>query len=203
MSFNEFAGLVDQAQGGLEGLRQITGAKLVAELEDNLTRLAQEAYGGVTACNRLYGFEPVTIRQPGRWQEEVPLLPPETAQMIAARAGIVTGRNAEEMELAFQLLRWRLPAEQVACSTTPALDKPNPARLLSILDHLGSRKAVYAGDGRDDQDLVLNASRQGAEVDFCFIGPAAAPWSRVANTFPNITEMLNSIEVQNEYSKTG
>ncbi|MFC1619978.1 HAD family hydrolase [Candidatus Neomarinimicrobiota bacterium] len=202
MPFDEFAGLVDQANGGLGGLRHVAGAELVSDLEEQLTRLAQEAYGGTTACYRLYGFEPSTIRQLGRWREEVPLLPPERTSTISSIAGIVTGRNAREMELAFQLLRWRLPAGQVACSTIPALDKPNPAQLLSILDHLGSRKAVYAGDSRDDLDLVMNASRQGAEVDFCYIGPATAPWPRVANTFPNVTEMLNSIEVQNECSKT-
>jgi HAD superfamily hydrolase (TIGR01548 family) len=203
LPFDEFAGLVDQANGGLGGLGQVAGTELVIDLEDQLTRLAQEAYGGTTACHRLYGFEPVTIRQPGRWQEEVPLLPPEAASTIASRAGIVTGRNAEEMELAFQLLGWRLPTEQVACSTMTALDKPNPEPLLAILDRLESRKAIYAGDGRDDLELVLNASRTGASVDFCYIGSDSPPWHGVELAFPMVSEMLNNIEVQNEYSQTG
>jgi phosphoglycolate phosphatase-like HAD superfamily hydrolase len=198
MSFDEFARLVDRANGGLGGLRHVAGSELVADLEDRLTRLAQEAYGGTTACHRLYGFEPVTIIRPGRWREEIPLLSPERARAIASMAGIVTGRNDSEMELAFQLLRWRLPAQQVGCSTIPALDKPNPTRLLAILEFLGSKKAVYAGDGRDDLELVLNASRQGAEVDFCYIGSASSPWPGVSLAHPTATDMLDNIEVYNE-----
>jgi phosphoglycolate phosphatase-like HAD superfamily hydrolase len=198
LPFDEFAGLVDQANGGLGGLRHVAGSELVADLEEQLTRLAQEAYGGTTACYRLYGFEPITIRQLGRWREEVPLLPPERARTISSMAGIVTGRNAEEMELAFQLLHWHLPAGQVACSTTPVLDKPNPTRLLAIFEFLGSKKAVYAGDGRDDLELVLNASRQGAAVDFCYIGSASSPWPGVKLAHPTVTDMLNNIEVYNE-----
>jgi HAD superfamily hydrolase (TIGR01548 family) len=198
MPFDEFAGLVDQANGGLDGLRQIAGVKLVADLEAKLTRLGQEAYGGITACKRLYGFEPVTIQQPGRWREEIPLLSPEAAQKIAAKAGIVTGRNVRELELAFQLLVWCLPPEQVACSTMPALDKPNPTPLLNILDSLGSKKAIYAGDSRDDLELVLNASQEGAGVDFCYIGSDTAPWQGANLAHHTVSDMLNNIEVNNE-----
>jgi phosphoglycolate phosphatase-like HAD superfamily hydrolase len=198
LPFDEFAGLIDQASGGLDGLRQIAGRELVNSLEEQLTRLGQEAYGGTTACNQLYGFEPVTIRQPGRWQEEVPLLPPVTAQTITARAGIVTGRNASELELAFQLLGWHLPAEQVAFSSIPALDKPNPTPLLAILDFLGSKRAVYAGDGRDDLELVMNASQKGAGVDFCYIGSDSPPWQGVKLAWHSVSDMLNTIEVRNE-----
>ncbi|MQY62735.1 MAG: hypothetical protein GH143_00240, partial [Calditrichaeota bacterium] len=104
LSFPEFTREVDRYGGGLEGLRHVVGSDLTVDFEAHLTRLAQEAYGGTTACWRLYGLEPDTIRQPGRWQEEVPLLSAEDARLIAPRAGIVTGRSAAEMELAFQLL---------------------------------------------------------------------------------------------------
>jgi len=195
-SFPEFAREMDRHGGGLEGLRRVVGSDLTTEFEAQLTRLAQEAYGGTTACQRLYGFEPVTIRQAGRWREEVPLLPAEDAGRIAPRAGIVTGRSSAEMELAFQLLGWRLPAEQVAVSDDPARDKPDPAKLAAILEYLGSEKALLAGDGRDDLELARNARMStGKEVDFCFIGPRPAPWPRVKHIFPSVNEMLNHIEV--------
>jgi len=196
LSFPEFAQGVDRHGGGLEGLRRVVGSDLTAEFEAQLTRLAQEAYGGTTACWRLYGFEPATIRQPGRWQEEVPLLSAENAGRIAPRAGIVTGRSATEMELAFQLLGWRLAAEQVAVSDDPDRDKPDPAKLASILQYLGSRKALLAGDGRDDLELAENTRiSTGKKVDFCFIGLRPAPWPQVEHIFPSVHEMLNNIEV--------
>ncbi len=201
LSFPEFAQGVDRHGGGLDGLRLVVGSDLTAEFEAQLTRLAQEAYGGTTACWRLYGFEPDTIRQPGRWQEEVPLLSAEDARRIAPRAGIVTGRSAAEMELAFQLLGWRLAAEQVAVSDDPARDKPDPAKLASILQYLGSEKALLAGDGRDDLELAANArASTGKEVDFCYIGNSPAPWPRVEHIFPSVHEMLNHIEVIHDKS---
>ena len=203
LSFPEFAQGVDRDGGGLDGLRLVVGSDLTAEFEAQLTRLAQEAYGGTTACWRLYGFEPDTIRQPGRWQEEVPLLSAEDARRIAPRAGIVTGRSAAEMELAFQLLGWRLAAEQVAVSDDPARDKPDPAKLAFILQYLGSEKALLAGDGRDDLELAANArASTGKEVDFCYIGNSPAPWPRVEHIFPSVHEMLNHIEVVYDKSPT-
>ncbi len=195
MPFAEFAGSIDEHGGGLPGLKSLVGGNLTAEFEARLTCLAQEAYGGTTACRRLYGFEPVTIRRPGRWREEVSLLSPEMAKTVASRAGIVTGRNAAEMALAFELLGWRLPDEQVAVSDDPAFDKPHPANLMAILQRLGSRQAILAGDSRDDRELVNNARQKGVAVDFCFIGPLPPPWPGDGYLFPSVTEMLNQIEV--------
>ncbi len=202
MPFAEFAGSIDEHGGGLPGLKSLVGENPAAEFEARLTRLAQEAYGGVTACRRLYGFEPATIRQRGRWRAEVPLLSPETARTIASRAGIVTGRSAAEMALAFELLGWRLPDEQVAVSDEPAFDKPNPANLMAILQRLGSRKAILAGDSRDDLELVNNARQKGVAVDFGFIGPPPAPWPWDGHMFPSVDKMLNRIEVTYEKSPT-
>ena len=202
MPFTDFAGGIEQHGGGLPGLKSLVGEYLTAEFEARLTRLAQEAYGGATACRRLYGFEPVNIRQPGQWLEEVPLLSPERAAPIASRAGIVTGRSAAEMALAFELLGWQLPDEQVAVSDDPALDKPNPAKLAAILRHLASRKAILAGDSRDDLELVKNARQKGLAVDFAFIGHQPAPWSWEGPVFPSVDIMLNQIEVTYDESLT-
>ncbi len=202
MPFAEFVGSIDEHGGGLPGLKSLVGENPAAEFEARLTRLAQEAYGGTTACRRLYGFEPVTIRQPGKWRAEVPLLSPEMARTVASRAGIITGRNAAEMALAFELLGWRLPDEQVAVSDDPAFDKPNPVNLMAILRRLGSRKAILAGDSRDDLELVNNARQKGVVVDFCFIGPPPAPWPWDGHMFPSVDKMLNQIEVTYDDSPT-
>ncbi len=202
MPFAEFTTSIDEHGGGLPGLKSLVGENLTVEFEARLTRLAQEAYGGTTACRRLYGFEPFTIRQPGRWLEEVPLLSPERADPITSRTGIVTGRSAAEMALAFELLGWRLPDEQVAVSDDPAFDKPNPAKLTAILRRLGSCKAILAGDSRDDLELVNNARQKGVAVDFGFIGPPPAPWPWDGHMFPSVDKMLNQIEVSYDESPT-
>ncbi len=202
LPFADFAGSIEEQGGGLPGLKSLVGESLSAEFQARLTRLGQEAYGGTTACRRLYGFEPVTTRQPGRWRAEVPLLSPERAAPIASRAGIVTGRNAAEMSLAFELLGWRLPDEQVAVSDDPAFDKPHPANLMAILQRLGSRKAILAGDSRDDLELVNNARQKGVAVDFSLIGTRPAPWPWDGHMFPSVDKMLNRIEVTYDQSPT-
>ncbi len=130
------------------------------------------------------------------------MLAPERAAQIISRAGIVPGRSAAEMALAFELLGWRLPDEQVAVSDDPAFDKPNPAKLAAILQRLGSRIAILAGDSRDDLELVNNARQKGLAVDFAFIGHQRAPWSWDGPMFPSVDIMLNQIEVTYDESPT-
>ncbi|UCD38186.1 MAG: HAD-IA family hydrolase [Fidelibacterota bacterium] len=195
LSFSEFTQRIDGHGGGLPGLKKVVGKSLTTGFEARVIRLAQEAYGGTTACRQLYGFEPQTIRQAGRWRAERPLLSPDRAAGFISRMGIVTGRDAAEMELAFRRLGWRLPPEQLAVSRDMSLDKPNPAPLLAILAHLASEEALYAGDSRDDLELVRNAREAGARVDFCFIGAPPAPWSEVELAFNSVNDLLDSIEV--------
>ena len=202
LAFEEFARFVDELGGGLRGLRSLMAGDLNPEFEARIIRVAKEAYGGTTACQRLYGFEPRTIRQVGRWREEIPLLSAEQIRPIMSRAGIVTGRSAAELEMAFELLDWRLPVKQVAVADNPLLNKPNPAKLIDILGHLGSRRALLAGDARDDLELVRNARSQGIDIDFCYIGPDPAPWPDVTCVYPSVSKLLDYVEVTHDSSST-
>lgn len=194
--FQVFARKIEGAGGGMVGLRQAVGRALTLEFETHLTRLAQESYGGTSACRQLYGFEPETIRQVGRWQTEAPLLAPQLAEPMISRIGIVTGRNRAEMEQGFQLLGWQPPPEQVAVADDPAFDKTNPAKLVAMLNRMQSRKALFVGDTRDDLQLVINAQQSdGGELDFGYVGPFPCPWPEVEIMAPNVTELLESIEV--------
>ncbi len=196
LPFPVFARKVEQVGGGIAGLRQAVGRALTAEFETRLTHLAQESYGGTSACRRLYGFEPETIRQVGRWQTEVPLLAPQLAEPMISRIGIVTGRNRAEMEQGFQLLGWQPPPEQVVVADDAAFDKTNPAKLVAMLNRMQSRKALFVGDTRDDLQLVINAQQSdGGELDFGYVGPFPCPWPEVEIKAPNVTELLETIEV--------
>ena len=198
LSFKEFAQFVDDLGGGLRGLRSLMAGDLRPEFEARVTRLAKEAYGGTTACQQLYGFEPETIRRVGRWREEIPLLSAVQIRPIMSRASIVTGRSADELEMAFELLDWRLPVEQVAVSDNPRLNKPNPDKLIRILQYLGHRKTILAGDGRDDLELVRNARERGIDIDFCYIAPEPSPWPDVTYVYPTVTDLLNCVEVAHD-----
>ncbi len=198
-SFPEFTQAIDGAGGGLAGLRQIVGRVLTTEFETRITRLAQESYGGTSACRQLYGFEPESIRQVGRWQTEVPLLGPQLAEPMISRIGIITGRSRAEMEQGFQLLGWQPPPEQVVVADGPAFDKTNPDKLVAMLSRMQSRKALLVGDTRDDLELVSNAqSNWNGELQFGYVGPFPCPWPGVEIMATNVTELLKNVEVTHD-----
>lgn len=195
-SFPEFTQVVDGAGGGLTGLKHVVGPALTQEFEIRLTRLAQESYGGTSACRQLYGFEPESIRHEGLWRTETPLLSRSQAGKWLPRIGIVTGRTRAEMEQGFYLLGWRVPAEQLAVSDDPALDKPNPQKLVAILAGMESRKALYVGDARDDLELVSKAqSTWNGALQFGYVGPAPCPWPEVRIVAADVAELIGRIEV--------
>jgi len=204
VSFAAFARQINAAGGGLAGLRTVMGPDLNGNFEMRLTQLAQEAYGGLTACPRLYGFEPQTIRQPGRWRAETPLLSPGLAESLGSRKGIVSGRSQAEMELAFELLGWRLSPERVAVSDDPAFDKPNPVKLLGILGRMGSRRTLFVGDAWDDLELARNAREKSRlEIDFAYVGPAPCPWPEVEMIYPDVSTLLKTVEVTYDETTAG
>ncbi len=170
ISFDEYVEKARSYDRGIMGVRQYI-QEITAAFEASVKALVMEAYGGTTACKKLYGFEPQTIQIPGYWQTEKPLIPHGTLNQFKDRIGIVTGRNRGEIKLAFEILGCRLPHRLVAVSDDPNLDKPNPEKLIQIVDRLQSIKPIYFGDTRDDMELVRNYKRQtGRPMDFCLVG---------------------------------
>ena len=170
VDFPSFAQEVDRHGGGMSGLRALVN-ELTPQFEYHLTRLVQEAYGGTSACRKLYGFDPEFIRIPGLWQTEVPMVITETIRPVLPQSGIVTGRNRREAEQAFELLGWRLPDGVVAVSDDPLLDKPNPAKLKCVIKNLQREYPLYVGDVRDDLELVKNYRQEtGRPLSFCLVG---------------------------------
>ena len=169
VAFESFVQELDRLGGGLAAVKQVI-PELTEDFERYLTRLAQEAYGGTTACRKLYGFDPEFIKGRGWWQTEKPTITSVQMEPILEKTGIVTGRNEAETNLAFDLLGWQLPYEVVAYSDDPSLDKPNPTKLKRIIDNLGCKHPVYVGDGRDDLELVKNYRNATQRfLDFCLI----------------------------------
>ncbi len=137
----------------------------------NISKLAMEAYGGITACKKLYEVEPKTILIEGTWKNEIPLVQSDTIAPILTKSGILTGRNKKEMDLAFDILGWDMPIQFVKVSDNPKRDKPNPTKLIQLVKDLNSKIPIYFGDSIDDYFTVENFKHEtGIQMDFCFVG---------------------------------
>ena len=198
MPFAHFIAAIENSGGGLDGIAALPAVALTADFITTVTRLAQEAYGGLEACKRLYGFEPKTIRQAGRFLEEQPLPGAVKIRERVKRLGIVSGRSRPEMAFAAEMLGWALPPELLALGDDTALNKPHPDQLLAICERLGGERVIYAGDSRDDYDLVLNAKKNfPGQIDFAGISPIRPPWNAGGLQFESIEHLLTEIEVRN------
>ncbi len=93
MPFAHYITAIENSGGGLDGIAALPAVALTADFITTVTRLAQDAYGGLEACKRLYGFEPKTIRQAGRFLEERPLPGAVNIRERVKRLGIVSGRS--------------------------------------------------------------------------------------------------------------
>ena len=86
------------------------------------------------------------------------------------KLAIFTGRNKEEMELGFEILKWRFDDKMLAVSDLPELNKPNPKKLIPLIENLNCKNPLFVGDTEDDSQLVLNyVKNTGKPLDFCLI----------------------------------
>ncbi len=195
--FDSFAARIEQYGGGLSGLRKLV-PELTPELEQWLTRLTQEAYGGTSTCRKLYEFDPQYLRIPGWWRTETATVSLQQIEPIRKITGIVTGRAQAEAALAFELLGWDLPVDAVAISDDPDLDKPNPQKLSSVIGYLGCQKPVYVGDARDDLELVKNYRQStGLPLDF-FLIKSQNKILDYDRCFESVPEMLTQIGINHD-----
>ena len=169
-TFESFLELIIHEGDGFNSLTAKTPG-ITDSLVQDVSRLAMEAYGGINACELLYGFKPKSIQIEGMWKNEIPLIKNSEIKKILPISAIVTGRNSNEMELGFQILDWTLPNSRVAVSDNPKLEKPNPLKLIQIIDELNSEDPIYFGDSIDDYLLVQNFNDQSEiQIKFCCVG---------------------------------
>ncbi len=170
MSFDGLMDSLDKNGSGMESLKIIIPS-LSESFKQNITKLTMEAYGGISACKQLYGFNPESIFIHGKWKNETSFLNKNDIKQLLPKSGIVTGRNKTEMDLAFQILGWHIPMSRVSVSDDPKLDKPNPTKLMQIIKVLDSQSPIYFGDSIDDYYLVKNFKKEtGNQMDFCCVG---------------------------------
>jgi HAD superfamily phosphatase len=149
---------VEAAGGGLAGLR--AAAPELPRVDGSLcVRIFDELYWGAGRYRTVFGEEPRHVTAAtGLVEAERPLvgadLPRRLRETAAVRrVALITGRHPAELDAALDLLGWS-PADVDAVVTGDQLRKPDPGCLDRVLAACGSSAAVYAGDVRDDWELV-------------------------------------------------
>lgn len=123
------------------------------ELEARMAALEPEAQ---VAVQRHYAD---TIRL------EKPLVALAELEATGWDLAVLTGRPPEELDLAWRVLGFRLPA---VCDAAPHLRKPEPAGLLQLADAFRAEAVVFAGDTVDDARCLRAAAALRPEIDWRF-----------------------------------
>ena len=179
--FHELIGAVDHAGGGLAGLR--AAAPELPRIDGALCmRVFDEHYWGAYRFRSVFGEDPRHVTHAaGLVDDERPLVDSDLPRRLRETADVgfvalVTGRTPAELDAALDLLGWSR-ADLDAVVTGDVVRKPDPACLDRVLDACGSHSAVYAGDVRDDWELVRRhraERRAGPPVRGVIVGDEAA-----------------------------
>ncbi|HJV37684.1 MAG TPA: aminotransferase class I/II-fold pyridoxal phosphate-dependent enzyme [Geothrix sp.] len=104
---------------------------------------------------------------------ERPLVDLAELQATGWELAVLTGRPPEELDLAWKVLGFSLPA---VCDAAPHLRKPEPAGLLQLADAYRAEEVVFAGDTIDDARCLRAAVALKPEVAWRFaaLGPDRA-----------------------------
>jgi len=107
---------------------------------------------------------------------------------------VLTGRPPEELDLAWQVLGFRLPA---VCDAAPHLRKPEPAGLLQLADAFRAEEILFVGDTVDDAGCLRAAAAIRPELHWRFaaVGPDRARFAADGDfqsaTLRGLLPMLN------------
>jgi phosphoglycolate phosphatase-like HAD superfamily hydrolase len=98
---------------------------------------------------------------------ERPLVNLQDLQAFKGDLAIFTGRPPEELIMAFEVLKFRLPAMS---DSAPHLRKPRPEGLLQLADGYRSARVVFVGDTCDDAAALAAARALNPGVEWVFAG---------------------------------
>jgi len=99
-----------------------------------------------------------------------PLVTREQLDAVPGALAICTGRPPDELETAFALLGFTLPA---VSDRAPHLRKPRPEGLVQLADAFRAERVTFVGDGRDDAAALRGARALRPELDWRFAAVGA------------------------------
>lgn len=106
---------------------------------------------------------------------------------------ILTGRPPEELELAWTVLGFTLPA---ICDAAPHLRKPEPGGLLQLADAFRAEEILFVGDTRDDAACLRAAAALRPELRWRFaaLGPDRARFAAPGDlSFDTLRDLLKEL----------
>lgn len=111
---------------------------------------------------------------------ERPLVSLDELRATGRDLAILTGRPPEELELAWGVLGFTLPA---VCDAAPHLRKPEPAGLLQLADAFRAEEILFVGDTVDDARCLRAAAALRPELAWRFaaVGPDRARFAATAD----------------------
>lgn len=96
---------------------------------------------------------------------EQPLITLAELTRTGMELAIYTGRPADELAMAFEVLGFELPS---VCDSAPHLRKPRPDGLFILADQFGAKEVYFAGDTRDDAQALRSAREQRPDIAWTF-----------------------------------
>ncbi|MDP1830731.1 MAG: aminotransferase class I/II-fold pyridoxal phosphate-dependent enzyme [Geothrix sp.] len=183
--------------------RLTAGALALAEAHGHgdLEPLIEDAMGrGFPELEaRIQALEPaaqivVQKHYAGTLHLERPLVSLDELQATGWDLAVLTGRPPEELELAWRVLGFQLPA---VCDAAPHLRKPEPAGLLQLADAFRAEAILFAGDTVDDAGCLRAAAALRPELAWRFaaLGPGrarfASPGDVQSASLRDLLPMLN------------
>jgi histidinol-phosphate aminotransferase len=128
-------------------------------------------------------------------QLERPLVTLQELQATGWALAILTGRPPEELDLAWRVLGFRLPA---VCDAAPHLRKPEPAGLLQLADAFRSEEILFVGDTVDDARCLRAAAacRPDLAWRFAGVGPDRARFAEAGDLQPETLRDLLPMLIQ-------
>ena len=152
---------------------------------ERLREVFQQLYLGADLYADIEGEEP-TIDAPGFVRDEPVLLDPETLDALADRhLGVVTGRPADEADIALERAGFDLPDDRRYTMDDWEEGKPHPKALVSLAERFDAEaqsassnqtrsddadSVVYVGDTLDDVRTARNADEADPDRRYWGVG---------------------------------
>ncbi|WP_435361064.1 TIGR01548 family HAD-type hydrolase [Haloarchaeobius sp. DFWS5] len=180
LSLDEFTDEIHQHGGGLDSAELAVGAAVGANAlerirdewdRERLRDVFQQLYLGSDLYRSIEGGEP-DIDCEGFIHDEPVIIEPETVDALTENwnVGVVTGRPADEADIALARVGLDIPDEHRFTMDDWEAGKPDPHALVTLAERFDSDSIVFVGDTLDDVTCARNAAAEDTSRGYTGIG---------------------------------